>query len=84
MGLVDLCFTIAILAGVGLQSLYLPHLDSDCKHANDWRNATNGSNFFLLASSDFLNSSDPYFKGKDPNSVCKIFAENWRIGVATR
>jgi len=76
IGLADLALTIALLVGVIFQARYLPHTYSGCQDAETWQNATNSSNFFVVAS----NLSD--FNGTTPHDVCYEYVQNWVFGIA--
>jgi hypothetical protein len=76
IGVADLAFTIALLVGVIFQSTYLPHTYSDCTDAETWQNATNSSNFFVVA------SRLPDFNQTTPEDVCMEYVQNWTMGIA--
>ena len=75
IGLVDLVVAIAILSAVLLQSTYLPHLRSDCRYAETWKNDNGTSNFFQVASN--LSA----FSGNTPQDVCSQYFTNWTFGL---
>ncbi|UNI15711.1 hypothetical protein JDV02_002217 [Purpureocillium takamizusanense] len=46
IGLIDLVFTIVLVAGTAMEANFLPRTYGACKHASDWRDGPDGRNFF--------------------------------------
>ena len=69
-GLVDLMVVASLLAGTLMQARFLPHSYSSCQGATDWRNGTDGRNFFVEAEG-VLNIYGP------PDDLCYKMVKAW-------
>ncbi|KAF7555457.1 hypothetical protein G7Z17_g2107 [Cylindrodendrum hubeiense] len=75
IGLVDFGLTTALIYGVVMQAKFIPGSHMGCKNAIDWRNGTDGENFFLVA------SESNEFSYSGPKKACDAFVHNWAITI---
>lgn len=75
VGLIDFALVIALIAGVVYQRTYLPGTYGACNDAVDWRNGTDGLNFFVTA-----NQSGVY-DGISPHDICYTMVQNTVVAI---
>lgn len=49
VGVIDLALAIALIFGVVHQVSFMPTSYGGCRNASDWRNGTDGRNYFIVA-----------------------------------
>jgi hypothetical protein len=76
LGLVDTMIAVALAISAAKQAQFMPTTYNACGGATDWRNGTDGRNFFLTANSTTF---DGY---GGPSSFCSSIVENWATTVA--
>lgn len=75
VGLVDLTLAIALISGVVAQHRFLPGTFGGCSDAVDWRNGTDGQNFFVYA-----NTSGTF--DDSPGDICYDLVQVWAVTIA--
>ncbi|KAH7146300.1 hypothetical protein EDB81DRAFT_487107 [Dactylonectria macrodidyma] len=73
IGVVDVSLAIALIYGAVMQAKFIPRSKSGCQGAVNWRNGTDGRNFFLVA-----NESIKFDYGS-PKSTCDAFVKSWQV-----
>ncbi|KFA81379.1 hypothetical protein S40288_11099 [Stachybotrys chartarum IBT 40288] len=76
LGLVDTMIAVSLAVSAAMQAQFMPTTYSACGGATDWRNGTDGRNFFLTANSTTFTG----YGG--PSALCFTIVENWAITVA--
>lgn len=76
LGIVDLMIAIALAVSVAKQAQFMPTTYGACGGVTDWRNGTDGRNFFLTANSTTF---DSYGK---PENLCTDLVRAWAITIA--
>jgi hypothetical protein len=76
IGVIDLALSIALIAGVSQQSRFLPRSYAGCKEATDWRNGTDGRNFFVAVNQTHSNTF------QSPHDICFAMVQNWAVTIA--
>ncbi|KAJ6443354.1 L-2,4-diaminobutyrate decarboxylase [Purpureocillium lavendulum] len=77
IGLIDLVFTVTLIAGVAKQADFLPRTYDGCRSASDWRNGSDGRNFFHEAI-----KGDRWNGYRDPGKLCHGMVQNWAFCIA--
>lgn len=72
-GVVDTILVALLLTGAVLQSQFLPHTYGPCHNAENWKNGTDGRNFFVV-----LNETG-HFDGFGTYDICKKYTTNWVV-----
>lgn len=72
----DLLVALPLLASAVKQAMFAPTTYSACGDAINWRNGTDGRNFFLAAEWVAWETYGP------AESFCKNMTENWAITIA--
>jgi hypothetical protein len=68
--------TISLLVSAVKQAQFLPRAYSSCEYATDWRNGTDGRNFFLTANETTFSS----YGG--PGDLCHSMVLSWVCTVS--
>ncbi|KAK3897750.1 hypothetical protein C8A05DRAFT_38676 [Staphylotrichum tortipilum] len=76
LGLIDSMIAITLAISVAKQAQFLPTKYSSCGDAMDWRNGTDGRNFFLAVNSTTFKD----FGG--PNDLCHNMVETWAVTIS--
>ncbi|KAF4988523.1 hypothetical protein FDECE_15010 [Fusarium decemcellulare] len=79
LGLIDFVFTIFLIAGVALQAEFIPTSHGACDSASDWRNGTDGRNFFVAA--DASGRFNDRAGNSSPEAICHSFVQYWFIAL---
>lgn len=76
LGVIDLMIAGALFASAVKQAQFMPRTYAACGNALDWRNASDGRNFFTEADWYAWESYGP------PETFCKFMVETWAITVS--
>lgn len=76
VGIIDLVLSSVLILGVSAQSTFLPRTYASCDDAVNWRNATDGRNFFLAANQTHS------FSESSPHDICYDMVQNWAFTIA--
>lgn len=76
IGLVDLALAFSLLAGVTMQGYFLPNTNSGCGDAVNWKNGTDGRNFFVVANATSKLGDPGGYSG-----VCRRIMLNWVLSI---
>ena len=79
LGAIDLMVAMSLLASVVKQAKFLPHTYAACGGAADWRNGTDGWNFFVEAEWD-VGVWETYELPAE--GMCRLMVETWAITVS--
>lgn len=76
IGLVDLALAFSLMVGVTMQGHFLPNTNAGCGDAVNWKNGTDGRNFFVAANATSkLGNPDGY------SGVCRRLMLNWIFSI---
>ncbi|KAM5386866.1 hypothetical protein ACJZ2D_000159 [Fusarium nematophilum] len=75
IGVVDLVLTVLLLFGAVQQVRFMPRSYGGCDGAIDWKNGTDGRNYFLVVNESTTGYSSP-------ERVCNAYVHNWAVTVA--
>lgn len=76
IGLVDSMIAVSLLVSVLKQAPFIPHAYDSCDGAINWKNGTDGRNYFLVANSTAFAS----YGG--PSKLCHAMVEFWAMAVS--
>ncbi len=76
LGLMDSMIAITLAVSVAKQAAFLPTTYSACGGAVDWRNGTDGRNFFLAVNGTTFKDFGA------PNDLCHSMVETWAVTIA--
>lgn len=77
LGIADMGLGVSILLGVLKQGAFLPKNYGGCNDWQNWRNATDGRNFF-----DVANKTGGWDSSTSGYEICAGLVLNWGFGVA--
>ncbi|KAL2130158.1 hypothetical protein VTI74DRAFT_6813 [Chaetomium olivicolor] len=75
IGMVDLVLAVLLIVGVAMQSRFLPGTYGPCNMAADWKNSTDGRNFFVVA------HGTEGFSGTGPGDICHNLVMSWIVAI---
>ncbi|KAL2127131.1 hypothetical protein VTI74DRAFT_11272 [Chaetomium olivicolor] len=76
MGLIDLALALSLITGAAMQGRFLPGTYAGCDDAMNWKNGTDGRNFFVAANvTSELGHSAGY------SGVCRRITHNWILCI---
>ena len=78
IGLVDLLLATLVIVGMTKQATFLPTTYAGCNGATDWRNGTDGRNFFVAANSSGRFTDDEVYS---PGEICHSIVQSWVISI---
>ncbi len=78
LGLVDAMIAASLAVSVVKQAQFIPATYGDCDGATDWRNGTDGRNFFLTA------NSTAFTDYGEPSALCSSIVKSLWSTVAIR
>ncbi|KAF7555996.1 hypothetical protein G7Z17_g1718 [Cylindrodendrum hubeiense] len=85
VGLIDLGLA-GLLLFIALQQVqFLPTTYSACGGASDWRNGTDGRNFFVVADASaafVVTEPNVYSKFGSPGAICRSMVQSWSLTIA--
>ena len=76
LGVMDSMIAITLAVSAGKQARFLPTTYGACGGATDWRNGTDGRNFFLAVNETTFKT----YGG--PNDLCHNMVKTWAITIS--